>query len=259
VIGDDFIAQRYLMSSEYTGLEAADWPKRIGAILTGVALVIGGLSAGIVVGSVATAFIQFIGIQTITTSPAYLVGTIAQGIGFGLTVLAFVLLRNHDDLIDLRWPTWRDLGWVIGGSITLLLTSMGASIVISQLGIEMAQHQIQQIGAENPELLLYMIVLAFLVIGPGEELLFRGAIQGALRRVYAPIPGILIASALFSLPHIIALAGATGSTPAYLAVVFVLGIVLGSIYEITDNLLVPAVVHGAYNAVTFISIYMMVT
>ena len=246
------------MSSEYTGLEAADWPKRFEAILTGFMLVIGGLCAGIVVSSVAIQFIQLLGIQTITTPP-YLVGTIAQGIGFGLTVAAFVLFRDYDDLIGLRRPTWRDLGWIIGGIIALLLTAVGASIVFSQLGVETAQHQIQQIGAENPELLLYMIVLAFLVIGPGEELLFRGAIQGALRRVYAPIPGILIASALFSMPHIIALSGTTGSTPAYLAVVFVLGIILGSIYEISDNLLVPALVHSAYNAFTFFNMYLMAT
>lgn len=246
------------MSSEYTGLEAADWPKRLEAILTGLMLVVGGLCAGIVVSSVATDLVQLLGIQTITT-PSYLVGTITQGIGFGLTVGAFVLFRDYDDLIGLRWPTWRGLGLIIGGFIALLLTAIGASIVFSQLGIETAQHQVQKIGDENPRLLLYMIALAFLVIGPGEELLFRGAIQGALRRVYAPLPGILIASALFSLPHIIALASTTGSTPAYLAVVFALGIILGSIYEISDNLVVPALVHGAYNAFTFFNMYMMVT
>lgn len=246
------------MSSEYTGLEAADWPKRLEAILTGLMLAVGGLSAGVVVGSVVTSFIQFVGIQTITT-PAYMVATISQGIGFGLTVGAFVLFRDYDALIALRWPTRQDLVWIVGGSVVLLLMAAGADEVFSQLGIEIAQHQIREIGAENSELLLYMIPLAFLVIGPGEELLFRGAIQGALRRVYAPLPGILIASGLFSMPHIIAIGGSTERTLAYLGVVFVLGIILGSVYEISDNLLVPAVVHGAYNAVTFFNMYMAVT
>jgi membrane protease YdiL (CAAX protease family) len=247
------------MNSEYTGLEAADWSKRFGAILTGLMLVVSGLAVGIVLSSLAVSLIQFIGVQTTNTSSAYLVGTIAQGIGFGLTVVFFVLVRDYDGLVGLRWPTWRDLAWVIGGFIALLIAAAGAGIVFSQLGIEIAQHQVQQIGAENPELLLFMVLLSFLVIGPGEELLFRGAIQGTLRHVYAPIPGILVASALFSLPHIISVAGTGSGAVAYLAVVFLLGIILGSVYEITENLVVPALVHGAYNAITFISIYTMVT
>ena len=243
------------MSSEYTGLGAADWSKRFGAILTGLMLVVGGLCVGVVITSFAVSLLPLIGVQATITATT-LVGTICQGIGFGLTVVFFVLVRDYDDLIGLRWPTWRDLAWVIGGFIALFIASAGAGIVFSQLGIEIAQHQIQQIGAKHPELLLYMVLLSFLVIGPGEELLFRGAIQGTLRRVYAPIPGILVASALFSVPHIISVA-ANGAF-AYLIVVFILGIILGTIYEWTDNLVVPALVHGAYNAITFISIYTMV-
>ena len=38
---------------------------------------------------------------------------------------------------------------------------------------------------------------------------------------------------------------------AYLGVVFALALVLGATYELTDNLVVPALIHGAYNAVQF--------
>jgi membrane protease YdiL (CAAX protease family) len=245
------------MSSEYTGLEAADWPKRLKSITNGLILLVGGFAAGIVISSLARRFIQFIGINIAAANTNYIVLTISQNIGFGVAVAGFVLINGYDDFISLRWPTWRDLGWIIGGSVALLLVAIGATVVFTQFGIETAQHQVQQIGANNPEILLYMIVLSFLAIGPGEELLFRGAIQGVLRRAYAPLPAILVASALFSAPHIIAV-GSSGAF-AYLAVVFVLGIILGSLYEYTDNLFVPTVVHGAYDALTFIMIYLQVT
>lgn len=247
------------MASEYTGLDAADWPKRLEAITTGLLLVVCGFGAGIVISSLALSFIQFIGVQTLTTGPKYIISTISQGVGFSVVVVGFVLRSGYDDLIALWWPTWRDFGWVVVGFVALLLAVTGADVVLTQFGVETAQHQIQQIGAQNPELLLSMIVLSFLVIGPGEELLFRGAIQGILRRVYAPIPAILVASALFSMPHIISVVGTTSGTFAYLAVVFVLGIILGSIYERTNNLLVPSVVHGAYDGLTFVMIYQQVT
>ena len=40
---------------------------------------------------------------------------------------------------------------------------------------------------------------------------------------------------------------------------FVLGGVLGVLYEHTGNLFVPAVAHGVYNAVTFTTTYLELT
>ena len=50
-----------------------------------------------------------------------------------------------------------------------------------------------------------------------------------------------------------------GSILASLAVLFVLGGVLGVLYEHTGNLFVPAVAHGVYNAVTFTTTYLELT
>jgi membrane protease YdiL (CAAX protease family) len=45
----------------------------------------------------------------------------------------------------------------------------------------------------------------------------------------------------------------------YIGVVFTLALVLGVAYELTDNLAVPALIHGAYNAVQFGLAYYTVT
>ncbi len=46
-----------------------------------------------------------------------------------------------------------------------------------------------------------MIPISFLLIGPGEELLFRGVVQGVLKRSFNSIYSILIASIIFSVAH----------------------------------------------------------
>jgi hypothetical protein len=87
-----------------------------------------------------------------------------------------------------------------------------------------------------------------LVVGPAEELLVRGGIQGLLKRAWGPWPGIVGASALFGSLHYI---GSGSSALAYVVFSFLLGILLGYLYERTGNLIVPAVAHGGYNAVIY--------
>ncbi len=43
---------------------------------------------------------------------------------------------------------------------------------------------------ENPDVLLLLIPASFLLIGPGEELLFRGVVQGRLRDYFGLMSGV---------------------------------------------------------------------
>jgi membrane protease YdiL (CAAX protease family) len=45
----------------------------------------------------------------------------------------------------------------------------------------------------------------------------------------------------------------------YVGIAFILALVLGATYEYTDNLTVPAVIHGAYNAIQFTIAYLTAT
>jgi membrane protease YdiL (CAAX protease family) len=89
---------------------------------------------------------------------------------------------------------------------------------------------------------------ASLIIGApiGEEMVFRGAIQGYLsRRIRTPI-AIVGAALLFLLIHVPQL---DGYWPAMVAI-FGLGIVAGTARVRTGSLLGAMVVHAAYNSVT---------
>jgi membrane protease YdiL (CAAX protease family) len=55
----------------------------------------------------------------------------------------------------------------------------------------------------------------------------------------------------FGLIHLPSVSGTPVEQWAYVGVVVVLGSVLGALYEWTDNVVVPGLVHGIYNAVTY--------
>ncbi|MDY7081104.1 MAG: CPBP family intramembrane glutamic endopeptidase, partial [Halobacteria archaeon] len=112
-------------------------------------------------------------------------------------------------------------------------------LLIAQTGVESAQNQIEQQGQQNPKIFLLLIPLAFLLIGPGEELLYRGVIQNTIREKMGPVSAIGIASLIFAVIHITALAGSLSSMLVYIIVVFGLSLILGSTYEKSGNLVVP--------------------
>jgi hypothetical protein len=173
-----------------------------------------------------------------------------QFVGFGLGVGAYLRFSADWDLVRLRSPGLRDLAGVLLGLLAILLAAIFVNQVLSLLGVQVAQNQVIAAGQRDPTYFLYMIPVSLLFVGPFEELVFRGGVQGLLRRTYGPAAAIVLATSLFGAMHVLALGG-EGSVLAYVAIAAVLGLVLGVAYELTDNLLVPAVVHGGYNAVLF--------
>jgi hypothetical protein len=173
-----------------------------------------------------------------------------QFLGFGVGVAGYLAASGDWALLRVRVPTLRDVAWTVGGVVAILVAAAGVGQVLSALGVQVAQNQVIVAGQQNPEWFLYMIPVSLLFVGPFEELVFRGGVQGLLRRAWGPTAAIAIAAGLFGVVHWIALTGA-GSRLSYVAVAATLGLILGALYERTDNLAVPAVVHGSYNSVLF--------
>jgi membrane protease YdiL (CAAX protease family) len=245
---------------ELSGLSGASTEERLRSVGASIGLTVAGFVTALVV--------LFVGVQALIVAgipvrdqPVLVVGLsiVLQGVGFGIAVAVYMALTRDLDLLKYRLPTLRDLGWAAGGLVALFVGYLAIAVVVSQLGVDTAENAIVEQGRENPELVLYLIPLAIFVVGPSEELLFRGAIQGVLRRAYAPIPAIVIASALFGVAHVFALSGSGAGVLVYIAVTFVLGCILGYVYERTANLVVPALIHGVYNAILFSLLFVQVS
>lgn len=182
-----------------------------------------------------------------------------QGVAFGSVAYGYLRFRGHGlDYAAFRMPSLRDLGFVVGGYVLAFALAIAGAIVVSQTGAETGQNQAAQLGLQNPEVLLLLIPASFIFIGPGEELLFRGVVQNRIRESFGPAPSVLIAGFIFAAIHFTALTGAAGARLVSIAILFFPSLVFGAVYELTDNLTVSALIHGAYDATIFGVLYLVI-
>ena len=102
--------------------------------------------------------------------------------------------------------------------------------------------------------------LSFLVAwaGLGEELYFRGYVQGVLRRHHSARYAITVAAVLFGVRHYMQMLLLLPTYPvfaatAWCAMAIPVGIVLGIIYEKTDSLWMPVAIHYLFNIAPFLA------
>jgi len=177
-----------------------------------------------------------------------------QGVGFGVASLAYLRYRGLGvEYLRVRSPTWSDVKWVVGIFVASFAILIVGNLILSQLGLSGESHSIRDTVSGNPELLLALIPLSFLLIGPGEELLFRGVIQNAFVDRIGVRSGIAASSAFFVLIHLPNYSGLEGLPT--LGLLFVISLTWGYAYERTDSLFVPAMAHAAYNATQFGLLY----
>lgn len=180
-----------------------------------------------------------------------------QFVGFGVAGVGYLVVTDRTDLVTVRFPTREDAKWLAGGFVALLGLYLAVTGVLTALGIEGAESAIVQQGSDQPVYFLYLIPVTILLVGPMEELIFRGIVQGLFREAYGSTVAVAAASAVFAAVHLTSYSGE--GLLATLATVLLLGGVLGVVYEKCRNLVVPAVVHGLFNAVQFLAIYATTT
>lgn len=189
----------------------------------------------------------------------------ALALGLGTASVAGLYLRASDRgirFIDFDQPGVRDATYVAGGVIAIVGLNISIGLLFERLGLEAARHSVLRTAESNPEILLVLIPLSYLIIGPGEELLYRNIVQKSLYDAFSRPAAIVVASAIFAGVHLFAFSPADGNplgTLNTLIVVFLLALVLGTAYERTENILVPAVIHGTFNAIAFAVTYAQLT
>ncbi|HET6347983.1 MAG TPA: CPBP family intramembrane glutamic endopeptidase [Candidatus Krumholzibacteria bacterium] len=105
-----------------------------------------------------------------------------------------------------------------------------------------------------------MSYLGFLVAwaGFGEEVYFRGYVQGVLRRHHSARYAITVATLLFAVRHYMQMLLLFPTYPvfaatAWCATAIPLGFAVGYIYEHTDSLWMPVTIHYLFNIIPFLA------
>ncbi len=174
-----------------------------------------------------------------------------QGLGFPLVAVAYLRLRGLSlAFLKIRWPSLRQVGVAVGGVVAILALVLVSQAVVSALGLTPAQRSDAEL-LTDPNFAVVGIPLMLLLVGPGEELLFRGIVQSTIRETASAPVAIVIANLAFAPAHVIAFLGSGSPVPAILlslSLLFLPGVVFGVVFEYTDNLVVPALSHGLWNS-----------
>lgn len=192
-----------------------------------VATVLGSLLTGVLqkIGSVSVGFGAFLG-YVIQFSLVIIFGLFQRKIRSpqGTRLLKFGLAKL--DFVIILW-----------GTIMVLATGVVIEPLLN-LFPETYLDRLGNIMAAGGWMMFTSIVIAPIM----EEILFRGILQDALMRKYGVFVGILIASAVFGIVHII---------PQQVVNAFMIGIVLGYIYYRTGALLPVILIHCINNAISY--------
>ena len=192
-----------------------------------VATVLGSLLTGILqkIGSVSVGFGAFLG-YVIQFSLVIIFGLFQRKIRSpkGTRLLKFGLAKL--DFVIILW-----------GTIIVLATGVVIEPLLN-LFPETYLDRLGNIMAAGGWMMFTSIVIAPIM----EEILFRGILQDALMRKYGVFVGILIASAVFGIVHLI---------PQQVVNAFMIGIVLGYIYYRTGALLPVILIHCINNAISY--------
>ena len=185
----------------------------------------------------------------------YIVGGALATVSYIVIAVLYLHYRPVTIHAPLRPPTLREVGWIVGGIIIAFVAAILIEATGAALGAGGATNFATAAAVGNPVLVYGLLLVGnILLIGPAEELLFRGVIQGRLRESFGPAIAIGITSLGFALSHIPSY-WIGGSDLFTLGVLFALlgiaagGLILGTIYERTKNLIVVALIHGLINAV----------
>lgn len=241
-------------------METAGQASRIRLVAVCFGLAFGGILTGGVI-LVVFGFILF-GLLRVSITPLNQLAlslVAVQGLGFPLIAILYFRYKGESlrSFISVSIPSLREFGVSVGAWIVaIVVTPIVATIVIAIVNEQPASNAAGETAQQNPEIIPFLIPLVFLLNAPGEELLFRGVIQGLLAERFSAWGAITLATAAFAPLHLIALIGSPTAALLTIIIISVPSLVFGSVYELTDNLIAPSLVHALFNSSLFIGMYL---
>lgn len=215
------------------------------AVTVVIALLVAGVLLGLIPAALGAIAIGRMG-YALDSGAFVVVSLAASALGFGVTGLVFV--RRWLDGLHVVGPDRRDVEWILGGAVGSVAIALGLQVVYVAIGGPSGSALVTDAIGSDPTFAAVYALVSLLVVAPGEELLFRGAMQERMQKAYRPRVATVGASLLFAAPHALNIAG-VGVTGLFAALtIFVVSLIWGEAYHRTGNLVVPVLIHGLYNA-----------
>jgi membrane protease YdiL (CAAX protease family) len=183
---------------------------------------------------------------------------------YGVPILIVTLLRGTAIVKRFFNNTYAALKLGLGffGAFTVLGIIVGALILFFLMLINPAT--VNVLNKPNPVLNVspqsawIMVVVSFLIVGPAEEYLFRGFMFGALVEIFNDQHWLSLAfasSVLFAAVHLYYAVTYGLASLIQFTELITFGLAMSSTYYLSKgNLLVPSLIHGAFDATAFIGV-----
>ena len=241
VVGDDVTDNAVVEAPEETGKANVRENNVMGSIWIDVLALLGSLVVSRLVASVVIMILN----RNNSLIPEFGM-FISYVITFGLTIIAALWLRvRHSPTrpllrLSLKKTTPHLVLW---GLILTIVTSVAIEPILDIFPSEYLDSMKNSIGTGGWAIMTSVVAAPIL-----EEVLFRGILQESLTEKLGGWRGVLAASAVFGIVHII---------PQQMINAFFIGIILGYIYIKTRSLLSVILIHAINNALAFIQIIVL--
>ena len=213
---------------------------------------VGGILAGSLVVTLA-----LLGTRMDPLNPPFPIALISLPVNEAIILGVTLLFARH------RGASLKELG-LKKASLTILMLVSIVAIPLFLIGVGISVGEEMAFGPDptselleksvtprDPFQLVTMIVFSLVLVGPCEELAFRGFVQKGFENSFGKMNGLLVTSVLFALIH--------GLNTMYAIVpVFVVSLVLGYVWQRTGgNTTASALLHGVYDTIAIAAAYFL--
>lgn len=215
------------------------------------------LAAGLILGSIIVALI-ILGLKIDSTEmqkmtfPLSLISLpVTEVIILAITLL-FARYRGAGlKELGLRKPSIKTMAKMSLAAVLLLFLAASISAVQESFfgSTPDAENLVYAVLPRNEIQLIALVIISIALVGPAEELAFRGFVQKGFENSFGKTAGLVIASVMFGLLH--------GLNSEYsILPVTVVSLFFGYIWQKTDgNTVVSAWVHGLYDALAIAIVF----
>ncbi len=149
--------------------------------------------------------------------------------------------------LGLQRPRWlRSLTYAGLAFVAILAVNVGWTWVMERYGLP-GQPDLVLVFGEGPLGMLAALLAAGIIAPVAEEIFFRGFLFAGLRDRWGLAAGLVLSSVIFGLVHL---------TPGVMVPIILMGMLLAWLYQATGSLWPPILLHGVYNAVAVVGLYM---
>ena len=214
------------------------------------------LVVGILMGSLIVEFVLF-GMRIDYLDLPFPIALISLPVNEAIILGVTLLFAKHKGAslkeLGLKKASLRILTIVSVAAVLLFLMGVGISIGEDMFfGPDPLGELVEKLVMPRDSFqLIAMIALSLVLVGPCEELAFRGFVQKGFENSFGKMKGLLIASVLFGLLH--------GLNTLYAIVpAFAAGLVLGYVWQQTGgNTTASALMHGINNTIAIAIAYFL--